>query len=134
MTWQPHGVLDDRLLDDILAWVFGVEKVSRPFDRFIDFSHLARVSIRIGHVFTIARERAGGFGGASPIKSAFFSDEVVGFGIARLYEALMENALIQARAFRDLSAVAEWLGVPVEILKLEEVPAPPAKERLPNST
>lgn len=134
MTWQPHGVLDDRLLDDILAWVFGVEGVSRPFDRFIDFGHLARVSIQLGHVFTIAREHAEGFRGKVPIKSALYSENVVGFGIARLYEALMENTSIQARAFRDLTVVAEWLAVPIEILKLENVPAPPAKKRLPNST
>lgn len=128
MTWQPFGVLDDRLLDDILAWIFEVEGVSRPFDRFIDFSHLARVSIQIGHVFTIARERAEGYRGTGPIKSALYSDKVVGFGIARLYEALMENTLIQARAFRDLTAVADWLAVPIEILKLEDGPVSPTKE------
>jgi hypothetical protein len=134
MTWHPYGVLDDRLLDDIFAWVLGVEGGSRPFDRFIDFGHLARVSIQIGHVFRIARGHAEGFGGVGPIKSALFSDTAVGFGIARLYETLMENTVIQARAFRDLTAVAEWLAVPVEILQLKDVPALPTKERLPNAT
>ena len=56
---------------------------------------------------------------------------MVGFGIARLYEALMENTSIQARAFRDLTAVAEWLAVPIEILKLEDVPVPSCQKKTP---
>jgi hypothetical protein len=37
----------------------------------------------------------------------------------------MENTLIEARAFRDLTEVAEWLGIPVDILTLKDEPAPP---------
>jgi hypothetical protein len=54
---------------------------------------------------------------AEPVKSAFFSDTTVGLGIARMYEALMEEATIQVCAFRERSAAAEWLGVPLEILQ-----------------
>ena len=57
------------------------------------------------------------------MKAALFCDEWVGFGIARLYESLMENTLIEARAFRDRAAAAEWLVVPVDILSLADDPA-----------
>lgn len=54
---------------------------------------------------------------SEPVKSAFFSDRTVGLGIARMYEALIQEAVIQVRAFRERAAAAEWLGVPLEILQ-----------------
>jgi hypothetical protein len=54
-----------------------------------------------------------------------FSDEWVAFGIARVYESLMEDTLIEARAFRDLAWAAKWLGITVDVLTLKDKPAPP---------
>jgi hypothetical protein len=59
------------------------------------------------------------------VKSALFSEDWVGFGIARLYESLMKETLIEARAFRDRAKAAAWLSVPSGILKLEAKPEPP---------
>ncbi len=61
----------------------------------------------------------------TPVKSALFSEDWIGFGIACMYEGLMKGTLIEARAFRDRAKAAVWLGVPAEILKLEDTPAPP---------
>jgi hypothetical protein len=44
--------------------------------------------------------------------------------MARLYEELMAETPIDVRAFRDRAQAAVWLGVPAEILKLEDNPAP----------
>ena len=124
VAWQPQGVLDDQLLDEIGEWLCHIEKVSAPFKRFIDFSRLTSVAVRTKHVFAFARQRAEQFAGVSPVKSALFSEDWVGFGIARMYESLMKETLIDARAFRDRATAAVWLGVPAEILKLEDRPAP----------
>jgi hypothetical protein len=125
VAWQPHGVLDDSLLDEIAEWIVAIEKVSLPFNRFVDFSHLSKISLQIGHVFTFARERAEKFHAVTPVRCALYCDKVVGFGIARLYETLMKDSPIEARAFRDRAAAAEWLEVPAEILSLMDEPAPP---------
>ena len=58
------------------------------------------------------------------MRTALYSDEWVGFGIARLYESLMEHTPIKARAFRDLAGAAEWLSVPAKVLTLKDEPAP----------
>jgi hypothetical protein len=42
----------------------------------------------------------------------------------------MENTAIEARAFRELSKVAEWLGVPVDTLMLKDEPAPPQRTQI----
>ena len=126
VAWQPQGVLDDQLLDEIGEWLCHIEKVLVPFNRFVDLSRLTMVAVRTSHVFEVARKRAEQFAGVTPVKSALFSEDWIGFGIACMYEGLMkETAMIDARAFRDRAEAAAWLGVPAEDLKLEDVPAPP---------
>jgi hypothetical protein len=125
VAWQPQGVLDDHLLDEIGEWLCTIEEASSPPRRFVDFSQLTQVAIRTSHVFEFARKRVAQSAGFTPMKSALFSEDWVGFGIARLYESLMKETPIEARAFRDRATAAVWLGVPAEILKLEDKPAPP---------
>jgi hypothetical protein len=125
VAWQPQGVLDDQLLDEIGEWLCHIEKVLVPFNRFVDFSRLTEVAIRTNHVFAFAGNRAEQFAGLTPVKSALFSEDWVGFGIALLYEGLMKETSIDAQAFRDRAKAAVWLDVPAEILKLEDKPGPP---------
>ncbi len=124
VAWQPQGVLDDELLDEIAEWLCAIDQASAPLKRFVDLSRLTMVAVRTSHVFEFARKRAEQFAGVTPVKSALFSEDWVGFGIALLYESLMKETPIVARAFRDRATAAVWLGVPVEILKLEDRPAP----------
>ena len=123
VTWQPQGILDDFLLDQIAEWLVAIEKASLPFKRFIDLSRLTTVAVRTRHVFNFARKRAEQFAGVEPVRAAVFSDDWVGFGIARLYETLMENTPIEARAFRDLALAAKWLEVPADVLTMKDEPA-----------
>ena len=118
--------MDDHLLDAIGEWLCIIEESSSPPRRFVDFSQLTQVALRTSHVFAFARKRAEQFAGVTPVKSALFSEDWIGFGIACMYEGLMkETAMIDARAFRDREKAAVWLGVPAEVLKLEDAPAPP---------
>jgi hypothetical protein len=124
MAWQPQGALDDVMLDRIAEWLVDIEKVSLPFKRFVDLSQLTTVAVRTRHVFEFARRRAEQFTGVEPVRTALFCDDWVGFGIARLYESLMENTLIEARAFRDVAKAADWLGIPADVLTLKDEPEP----------
>ena len=125
IVWQPQGVLDDRLLDEIGEWLSAIEETSVPLKRFVDLSRLTMVAVRTSHVFEFARKRSEQFAGVTPVKSALYSEDWVGFGISLLYESLMKETLIVARAFRDRATAAAWLGVPAEVLKLEDRPTPP---------
>ena len=115
LTWHPRGLFDDALADKIIGAVGSEERVEQvPFHRYTDFSGLTHIRLKVGHVFDVAKLRRVV---AEPVKSAFFSDTTVGLGIARMYEALMEEATIEVRAFRERAVAAEWLGVPLEILQ-----------------
>jgi hypothetical protein len=114
LTLHPRGTLDDAMADEILA-TLEVEETGEnvPFHRYTDLGGISDIRLKIGHVFEIAEHRRAA---GEPVRSAFFADTTVGFGIARLYEELMHGAAIQVRAFRDRAAAAEWLGVPVQLL------------------
>lgn len=124
VAWQPQGILDDALLDDIANWLVVIEKVALPFKRFLDFGQLTEIAVRTRHVFKIAQRRKEEFSGATSVRAALFCHEWIGFGVARLYESLMKDAPIEARAFRERAEAAEWLGVPVDLLSLSDKPAP----------
>jgi hypothetical protein len=114
-TWHPRGLFDDALADKIVALLVAEESAGEvPFHRYTDLSGLTHIRLKIGHVFEIAKQRRDV---PEPVKAAFFSDTTVGLGIARMYEALMEGAMIQVRAFRERGVAADWLGVPLEILR-----------------
>ena len=117
MTWQPHGILDDALLDEMADFTETQELITElPFNRFVDLSQLTQIRLQIGHIFTYAHRRREVHAGLVPVKTAIFCDKVVGFGIARMYETLMEGSSIHVCAFRERAAAALWLGVPVEVL------------------
>jgi hypothetical protein len=126
ITWHPRGVLDDKLADEVAAFAQTQEQVvtAPPFNRYTDLSGLTKLRLQIGHVFRLAEERSASHRDLPPVKSAFFCDKIVGFGVARMFEALMEGSSIHVRAFRDRAAAAEWLGVPLEILSENEQPLP----------
>src|SRR5436190_24071472 len=83
VAWQPHGVLDDSLLDEIGEWLCTIDEAITPFKRFVDLSRLTQVAVRTSHVFTFAQKRIGAVSGVTPVKSALFCEDWVGFSIAR---------------------------------------------------
>ena len=100
IIWLPgnhKGYWMIELLDEIGEWLCHIEKASAPLKRFVDFSRLTSVAVRTNHVFEFARKRAEQFAGVTPVKSALFSEDWVGFGIALLYESLMKETLIDAQ-------------------------------------
>ncbi len=117
LTWHPLGILDDVVADRIVEFVEWKEHAeTEPFRRFTDFDGLTEIRLKFGHAFEIAgRRRSAGHGGF--VKSAMYSQWVVGFGMARMFEALIDGGTMAVRAMHTREAAAEWLGVPVEILR-----------------
>src|SRR5207244_8697147 len=114
LTWHPRGLFDDALADKIVGLIGSEERVEQvPFHRYADFSGLTHIRLKVGHVFDVAKLRRGV---SEPVKSACFSHTIVGLGIDRMYEALMEESIIKVRAFRERAAAAVWLGVRLAIL------------------
>jgi hypothetical protein len=120
MTWHPMGIFDAALADKIREFIEWEEHVQDvPFDRYTDLSGVTKVRISLQRLSEAAcrRRRV-----SQPVNSAIFADKKHSFVIAQIYESLMEEAVaITVRAFRERGLAAQWLGVPVAILR------PPAK-------
>jgi hypothetical protein len=104
------------MLDKIAAWLVRLEKVVVPVKRFIDFSGLNEFALRTRHLFQFARKRAEQLAEIDGVRTALFCEDYFGFGVARMYEELMQDTRIEARAFRDRTHAARWLGLPAEVL------------------
>jgi hypothetical protein len=117
MIWRPRGIFDDPTAEKVVAFIEHAEQAAAtPFNRYTDFNGLTELRLKIGHTFSIADRRSHI---SIPVKSAFFADRTVSFGFARMIETLMEGAPIHVRAFRDRTAAADWLEVPLEVLMTE---------------
>jgi hypothetical protein len=120
MTWHPMGIFDAALADkltEFIEWEENVQDV--PFDRYTDLSGITKVRITLQRLSEAAcrRRRV-----PQSVNSAIFADKKYSYLIAQIYESLMEEAVaITVRAFRERELAAQWLGVPVAILR------PPAK-------
>jgi len=120
-TSHPVGVLTDAVADQVIEFVEMQEHdQDELFDRYTDFSGLTQVRLKVDHMFEIARRR---LSAREPVNSAFFADQPVTLSIAKMYEGLMERAMITVRVFEKRETAAEWLGVPLQILY------PPSKKK-----
>jgi hypothetical protein len=116
VTWFPEGVVDNEQADRMVEFLESQEKIGgKPFYRYMDMTGYSRMQIGFDHVVRIARRRRRYAG--PPVKSAFYAVRLLSLTIARMYEELMKGTKIEVYTFRDRTAAAEWLSVPVKVLE-----------------
>jgi hypothetical protein len=116
MTWHPTGIFDGALADSVREFVEREEYIQdAPFNRYMDLSGITDVQVNLKRLSEVARRRRNV---SQPVQSAIFADQRHCLVIAQIYESLMEQAVaITVRVFRERETAAQWLGVPVEILR-----------------
>ena len=58
MLWRPQGILDEPIVNEIVAFVETAEKRTiKPFNRFMDLSALDMVDLNFKFVFHVALGR-----------------------------------------------------------------------------
>jgi hypothetical protein len=114
LGWFPRGILDEAFVDRMVEFIEMEERIQEaPFDRYVDFSGLSQIQLRMGHIIQVARRR---HPVKQPVKTAIFANQSISFGIALMYERLMHGSMIEVRAFQKRELVAVWLDVPMEVL------------------
>lgn len=69
MVWKPHGILDQALVNEIVAFVEAAEeRAQKPFNRFADLSALDAVDLNFRFVFHIALHRRLAFQSHPPLR------------------------------------------------------------------
>jgi hypothetical protein len=119
MVWEPHGILDQALVNEIIAFVEAAEeKAQKPFNRFADLSALGAVDLNFRFVFHVALHRRLVFKSHPPVKTAFYVTSATATHYAKLHALLTDHSPLHVSLFTERAAAATWLGVPVEALRM----------------
>src|SRR5437763_13392047 len=115
MVWKPHGILDQALVNEIIAFVEAAEeRAQKPFNRFADLSALDAVDLNFNFVFHVALGRRLSAKPKPAVKSAFYVTSPDTVHYAKLHAMLTDYSPLHVALFTDRAAAAKWLGVPLE--------------------
>lgn len=118
-VWKPHGCLDEKAINKIIAFIGEQEAVLRePFKRFTDFSALDLVDLNFRYVFHIALYRRLTYANHPETKSAFLVTSEEAEHFAKLHGMLTDHSPLHVAVFEQREAAAQWLGVPLETLEM----------------
>jgi hypothetical protein len=117
-VWRPRGVLDEAILNKILAFLAAQEgRFGRPFNRFTDLSLLDGVALTFKYVFHFALYRRLSRLGRETLKSAIFATAPEVLRHVKLHALVTDRSPLQVKIFKDYDTTAKWLGVSVELLQ-----------------
>ena len=124
LVWRPRGLLDEKVVSDVVAALSQLEmELHEPFNRFSDTAGVEQVDLNYQYVISVALYRRFAYAHRKPIKSAILATHPNFIHYAQLHALLTRGSTIAVRIFPDeRAAVAEWLGVPVELLAAESEP------------
>jgi hypothetical protein len=113
------GVLDAKTAGKIVEFIETKEIITdMGFNRFCDMTQLDGIDISSDEVFQLASRRRTFNPNDIRVKSAFLATNLLAFGIARMYEQMLNSPRIEVRVWNDRQAAADWLGVNLDRLIL----------------
>ncbi len=116
--WRPRGILNEEVLNKILAYVLVQEgRFGKIFDRFTDLSLIDAVDLTFKYVFHFALYRRLSRTGRETLKSAILvtSPEVARY--VKLHVLVTDHSPLKVKMFKEYGAAAKWLDVPVQLLQ-----------------
>jgi hypothetical protein len=122
LVWRPRGVLNEAALKQIRELIGDLEATSdEPFNRFTDSQALEAIDLNFRYVFDFSLFRRLAYAGRPPVKSAILVSSLALAHYSKMHELLTRHSSIEVRIFEDRGAAANWLGVPVELLKFSPI-------------
>jgi len=117
MVGRVSGVLDAWTVEQVVEFM-EIEELENAngFHRYCDLSALEGVHLSTNDILRMAERRREFNPNSIPVKSAFFATDPLSFGIARMYEQLLNSPRIEVRVWSDRESAANWLGVRVDSL------------------
>src|SRR5262249_24485701 len=98
----------------------GIEAGSQqPFNRFSDTSETHEVELNFQYVIHASLHRRLTHRGRASVKSAILATDTTLIHYARLLALLTQGSSIKVYVYQDRTEIAEWLGVPIELIASE---------------
>jgi len=119
LLWKPRGVLTEKVVNQILAFIGEEEAISDAKElRFIDTTALTAIDLNFHYVFHIALYRRLSRVGRRTIKSAFLVQDDALAHYFKLHALLTNHSSLKVRIFKERKAIAKWLNVPIALLEI----------------
>jgi hypothetical protein len=120
LIYRPSGVVDEAAVKRIVSVLEDLEeKLLKPFNRFCDTLGADEVELNFKYVIQVSLCRRLSYAGHPPVKSAILATDATMIHYARLHALLTQGSPINVRVFKDRQEAANWLGLPIERLKMK---------------
>ena len=119
IIWRPKGILDIAKIYDFIKYLDEVSKERDPhFSRFIDLSQIDGISVNYNDLSPIAEQRRKYYDSTitQKIKMAFYITNPLSLGMARMYQTLVDESLIEINIYENLEDCSQFLDVDISIL------------------
>ena len=117
LIYRPRGLIDEAVINRVIGAIEDLEAATQePFNRFSDTSETHEVELNFRYVIHVSLHRRLSHKGRPPVKSAILATDSTLVHYARLLALLTQGSPINVRVFQDRKQVAQWLGVPLELL------------------
>jgi len=121
LVWRPRGLLNRVAVNGIMTVIGELETtLKEPFNRFADTLAAHAVDLNFEHIIRVSLYRRSLYAGRPPVKTAILATDVTAIHYGRLHAILTQGSSIKVRVFQDRTEAAQWLGVPVELLAVQE--------------
>lgn len=120
VIWRPHNSID---LEKIKTFVNFLDQQNpvrgSQFMRFIDLTHTKNISVNSDDLYSIAslRRKYAARALREKVKVAFFVNNSFTFGMARMYENILDSTSYDIHIYYSLEEIAEFLDVDISLLK-----------------
>ncbi len=112
LVCRIKGLLDAKLASSIVEFIEVKEAESETgFNRFCDLTRLNDIHLSPNEVLHLADRRRAFNPNQIHVKSAFLATCPLTFGIASMYEKLLNSPRIEVRVWAEMQEAADWLGV-----------------------
>lgn len=119
VIWRPVGILDRKKIIDFITFLDEQSlKIGSKFVRFIDLSKISDVTAEYEALHEIAshRKQLAEEKYDYKVKIGFYVTDALSFGMARMYENLLDSMHYDIGIFYSLEDVAEFLQVDTAFL------------------
>jgi hypothetical protein len=117
-VWRPRGLLNEDTVTDVVAALGQLEaELREPFNRFSDSAGVDQIAVNYDYVISVSLYRRSAYALLPPIKSAILATDPTLVHIGQVHRLITQDAPIEVRVFPDdRPAIAQWLGVPLDLL------------------
>ena len=117
VVWRPEGVINEAAVNQIIAYLGDLElRREKPFNRFIDTEEAEAIDLNFRYIFHISLYRRLSYQGPDVLTAVLAREDAIA-RYFKMHALLTQGSSIEARIFKKRELAAEWLGVPVALLK-----------------